>query len=265
MKYSLFIPFFLLLAFSFWARAAEQTPVELQGVTIDEHIGNMITPSTPFTDEQGKAVTLADFFDGKRPVLLNFVYYGCPNICTFLLNNLVTSLKSFPWTAGEEFQIVTISIDPREDAILARQKKEAYLEELGRPEFSNGWHFLTGTDASIQKITDEIGFRYHYDEEEQQYAHASALYTLTPEGKISRYLYGISFLPRDIRLALLEAADGKVGNLVDQFLLYCYHYDPKGRTYALMATNLMKLAGGATIGGVVIFLAALSRKKRKNV
>ncbi|MBI4209596.1 MAG: SCO family protein [Deltaproteobacteria bacterium] len=249
------------------SHAAEPVPVELQEVGIEENLGDAISLDLEFVDETGAPVPLRAFFDGEHPVLLNLVYYECPNLCNFLLNGFTEGLTGLRWTAGDEFQIVTVSIDPREGPELAATKKEAYLKLYKRSEAREGWHFLTGSESHVRQLAQEIGFRYRYDEDQKQYAHAAAVFVLTPQGEISRYLYGIDYPPRDLKLALLEASQGKIGNPVDKFLLFCYHYDPKGRRYALFATNLMKIAGGATVVGIIAFLfyLGIQHRRKENV
>ena len=257
---------FLLFTFYFLlqpARANEQIPLELEGVGITEQTGAKISLDVPFIDEEGKELPLSTYFDGKHPVILIFAYYECPNLCGLLLNGFSQALAQMPWTAGENFQVITLSINPKETADLAGTKKKTYLEKYGRPRAQNGWHFLTGKEENIKKISDQAGFGFKYDADQKQYAHGAGIFVLTPEGKISRTLYGIEFNPRDVKLALLEAANGKIGNVVDKLLLFCYHYDPKGRKYALFATNLMKGAGAVTVLGLGFFVAGLARRKRK--
>lgn len=240
---------------------AESIPPELEGIGVDEKLGSSVNLDAVFRDEQGKEVKLQQFFDAKHPVILTLVYYGCPNLCGFLLNGFVDSLKKFLWSPGKEFKIVTVSIDPSEKAELAAQKKEALLNMYQREGAKEGWHFLTGEESDIKKLSNEVGFKYRYDDQEKQYAHAAVIFILTPDGKISRYLYGIEFNPRDLKLSLLEATQGKIGTVVDKLLMFCFHYDPKGRKYALMATNLMKVGGAITIMGLFVFLWVQLRKK----
>ncbi|MBI2339621.1 MAG: SCO family protein [Deltaproteobacteria bacterium] len=254
-----FALFFVLVSIS--AFAAESLPVELEGVGITEHPGKSISLDVPFTDEEGNELPLSTYFDGKRPVILIFAYYECPNLCGLLLNGFSQTLSQMLWTVGDKFQVVTLSIDPKETSDLAGAKKKAYLEKYGRPQAANGWHFLTGQEENIRKIADQAGFGFKYDADQKQFAHGAGIFVLTPDGKISRTLYGIEFNPRDVKLALLEAANGKIGNVVDKLLLFCYHYDPKGRKYALFATSLMKAGGGVTVLALGLFVANLVRKK----
>jgi protein SCO1 len=235
-------------------------PPELEGVGIVEHIGRRVDTSLSFTNEDGYQVELSSFFHQGRPVLLNLVYYTCPMLCNLLLNGQTSTLREIPWTPGEQFEIVTISIDPTETPKLAGQKKRTYLSNYGRT--APGWHFLVDRDGNVKKLAEQVGFHYRYDERQQQYAHAAAIMILTPEGKLSRYLYGAQFKSRDLRLALTEASAGKTGGAVDRLLLFCFHYDPQARSYVLFATNFMRAGGVAVVlvlGGVLL---NLFRKER---
>lgn len=243
------------------AVAAESIPVELKNIGIVEHLGEPIDLNLTFTDETGATVPLKTYFDGKRPVVMTLAYYGCPNLCGLLLNGMTDTFKEMSWSTGQEFEYVNVSIDPKETPELAAQKKENFLKTYDRPAGAKGWHFLTGTEDNIKALAKQIGFSYFYDPDEKQYAHGSALYILTPDGKLSRYLFGVTFEPRDMRLGLLEATQGKIGNIVDHVLLYCYRYDPKSRKYSLFATRLLKLGAGVTIVGIVGGILLLRRRK----
>jgi protein SCO1/2 len=235
--------------------AEASLPAELEGVGIVEQIGRGVDKSLSFTNEDGYRVELGSFFHQGRPVLLNLVYYTCPMLCNLLLNGQTQTLREIPWTPGNEFEIVTISIDPTETPKLAGQKKRTYLASYGRT--APGWHFLVDRDGNAKKLAEQVGFHYRYDERQQQYAHAAAIMILTPEGKLSRYLYGVQFKPRDLRLALTEASAGKTGGAVDRLLLFCFHYDPQARSYVLFATNIMRAGGVAVVlvlGGVLMSL-----------
>lgn len=251
-----------MLVLSSTAIAAESTPVELKNVAITEHLGQPIDLNLTFKDETGATVPLKKFFDGKKPVVLTLAYYGCPNLCGLLLRGVTDAFKELPWLPGKEFEYVNVSIDPTESSTMAAEKKDNFLKEYGRPEAAKGWHFLVGNDANIHALAQQIGFSYFYDKEQKQYAHGAALYVLTPQGTLSRYLFGITFPPRDLRLALLEASNGKIGTVVDHILLYCYHYDPKGRKYSLIAIRLMKIAGAATLVIIAIGFLLLRRRSR---
>lgn len=243
---------------------ATEVPYELRDVGIEEHLGAQVSVGDlKFKDESGQEVSLSSFFHRDRPVILALAYYECPNLCTMLLNGLTESLRNLDWTAGERFDIVTVSINPKETPELAAEKKAAYLESYGRKQSAAGWHFLTGEESQIHKLASQVGFGYRYDEREKQYAHASAIYVLTPEGRISRYLHGIEFHPKDLRLALLEASNGKIGTVVDRFVLFCYHYDPKTRSYSMALTRVMQAGSAGTVVLFGGFLAVFWQRERK--
>jgi protein SCO1/2 len=238
--------FLLCLLVSAVPVAADQPlPPELRGVGVEEHLGQSVDLNLTFTAEDGYQVPLRSFFRQHRPVLLNLVYYSCPMLCTLLLNGQTSALKEIPWTPGNEFEVVTISIDPTDTFDLAQRKRASYLESYGRP--AAGWHFLTDDHANVKKLADQVGFHYRYDERQAQYAHPAVVMILTPEGKISRYLYGIKFSPRDLRLALTEASESKFSLSTDRILLYCFHYDPQAHGYVLFATNFMRAGGVLTV------------------
>lgn len=253
---------FIFLALISFVWAAEKTPPELEGVGIEERLGHNIDLGLSFVDQDGKSVYLKDYFRDEKPVILALVYYSCPNLCNLLLNGLKDTLSSLDWRVGEKFRIVNVSIDPKETPHLASEKRVNYLKALNLP-LNTPWHFLTGKEENIKKLAGDIGFSYKYDKDQGQYAHSAALYVLTPEGKISRYLFGIMFDRKDLKLSLLEASHGKVGNFVDRMIMFCYHYDPKGRRYSLYATRLMRVGGVVTIVSLIFFLIFLSRRKRE--
>jgi protein SCO1/2 len=236
----------------------------LSKVGIDQKLDSKLPLDTKFLDEAGRSVRLGDYF-GKRPVILALVYYECPMLCTRVLDGLVRATKVLTFTPGQEYDVVAISFDPRERPPLAAQKKAAYLRQYGKPETSTAWHFLTGDIAGIKAVTQAVGFRYVYDVHTAQFAHASAIYVVTPDGRMSRYFYGIEYAPKDIRLGLIEAAQNKIGSPVDQILLFCYHYDPSTGKYTPIAMNILRAAGGATVfalGGFILFLLIRERKTR---
>jgi protein SCO1/2 len=241
--------------------ADQPLPAELQGVGVDERLGRPVDLNLTFIAENGYPVALRDFFHKDRPVLLNFVYYSCPMLCNMILNAQTAALKQIPWTPGNEFEIVTISIDPTETFNLAQQKRAIYLESYGRP--ATGWHFLTDDHGNVKKLADQAGFHYRYDEKQAQYAHPAVIMMLTPEGKLSRYLYGIKFNPRDIRFALTEASESKFGLSVDRVLLYCFHYDPQARGYVLFASRLMRAGGALTVLVLALVLFHFWRRERR--
>jgi protein SCO1/2 len=234
-------------------------PELLKDVGIDQKLNDSISLDLAFRDEAGRPVTLGQFFAGK-PVVLSLVYYYCPMLCTQVLNGMERSLRDVPMDIGKQFSIVTVSIDPTERPALAAAKRALYTGLYGRPGATEGWHFLTGDEPQIKQLANAVGFRYAYDAQSKQFAHASAIMILTPEGRISRYLYGIQYSARDLRLGLVEASEGKIGTPVDQILLFCYHYDPATGKYSLLISRILKAAGVFTILviGIGIFLLARS-------
>lgn len=273
----------LFAATPFRAQAAPEIPVELSQVGITEKLGERVDLGLQFKDEAGNLVPLRQVVDGRKPTVLFIVYYSCPNLCNFFLNGALETLKKLSLTPGRDFNILTVSMDPREGSELAAQKKENYLKAYGRDGAGAGWRFWVNETQltqlpedmhlampknperlkSVRALADQVGFRYRYEKTDGQFAHTAAMVVLTPEGIISRYLYGISFQPRDLRLSLVEASDGKVGNAMDRLLLFCYHYDPKSRKYALFATNLMRLASILTVVIVALGLGVLIARDRR--
>lgn len=228
-------------------RAVEEKPQALREVGIEEHLGDPIDTNLEFVDEDGRSRALRELIKGDKPVLLTFVYYGCPSLCNYHLTGLTAVAKAVPLNIGAEYQFIAVSIDPQETPDLAKQKKENYLKEYGRAVGPGGWHFLTGREENIQALAKQVGFNYHWDTASQQWAHAAAAYVLTPEGKISRYLYGIEFKPQDLRLALLEAGDGRIGTIIDRLVLFCFQFDPAKNRYTLYAYNIMRAGAGITV------------------
>jgi protein SCO1/2 len=241
--------------------APQAIPPELKGVGIDEHINQPIDLNLTFVNEDGQPIALGQFFRRGRPVLLDLVYYECPMLCTVILNGQSQALKQIPWTAGDQFDVVTISFNPADTPELARQKRATYLAYYGRP--SATWHFLVDHGGNARKLADQLGFHYRYDSRTKQFAHAAAIMFLTPDGKISRYLYGVKFNPRDVRLALAEASESKFSFSTERLLLYCFHYDPEARGYVLFATNVMKAGGVLTVLVLSIVLLSFWRRERR--
>lgn len=222
-------------------------PPGLEGVGIDQRLNEPVPLNLTFKDEQGNAVRLSDYFHDGRPVILNLVYYQCPMLCTEVLNGLTAALKVLRFEPGKQFEIVTLSIDPRETPQLAANKKEMYLKKLGNPDAAKGWHFLTGEQAQIAALAGAVGWRYRYDAKLDQFAHAAGIVLITPEGRIAQYYYGVEYSAKDMRLGIVEASQNKIGSLADQVLLYCYHYDPRTGRYGATITNIIRLAGLATV------------------
>jgi protein SCO1/2 len=233
----------------------------LSQVGIDQKLNQQIPLDLNFRDEQGKTVKLAEYF-GEKPVILSLVYYQCPMLCTQVLNAVERGLTNVSLDMGKQFQVVTVSIDPRETPELARTKKNLYVGLYGRAGASEGWHFLTGDEAAIQQLAKAVGFRYAYDPQSGQFAHASGIMLLTPEGKISRYFYGVQYPSRDLRLGLVEASEGKIGTPVDQVLLYCFHYDPATGKYGMVIQNVIRVAGVLTVLIIGMMVFVLSRRER---
>jgi protein SCO1/2 len=241
-----FAAFLLLPAVPMWAQLADQVPEALQEVGVTEHLGAKLPLDATFTDERGERVSLGQYFDGERPVILTLNYYKCPMLCGLMLNGVVDGLEQLAWSPGEEFEMVTISINPLETPELAAAKKQNYLKRLDRPGAGEGWHFLTGYELDIERVAEAVGFGYSYDPETQEYAHAAAIMVITPDGRVTRYLYGIEYPAKRLKFALLEAAEGTIGSPLDQLILYCYHYDPTNRRYSPVAMNIMRVGGSAT-------------------
>jgi len=225
----------------------EPVPKQLERVGVEEKLDAALPLSLLFKDEEGRDVTLGSYFRPGHPVVLTLNYYRCPMLCTLVLNGLVEGMKGLAWTPGDEFTVVTVSIDPRETSALARAKKLSYLEDFGRPSAEAGWHFLTGSQASIDALTNAVGFSYEYDKETDQYGHAAVIMLATPEGRVGRYLYGVVFEPSTLKLGLLEASKGKIGSTWERFILYCFHYDANQGRYALAARSIMRVGGALAV------------------
>lgn len=239
----------------------EPLPAELQNVGIDEHLDTPLPLDLEFMDDAGRKVKLGDYFDGRRPVILTLNYYRCPMLCGLQLNSLTETLKELDWTAGDKFQVLTVSFDPLETPQLAAIKRQNYLREYGRPEAADGWHFLTGRKKSIDALLKATGFRIAWSEKEQQWLHVAALVICTPDGRISRYLVNLVYEPKTLRLSLVEASQGKIGTPLDHILLFCYHYDGEG--YSLAAMNIARAGGGLSVVVVAALLIGLWRRERR--
>lgn len=241
--------------FSFIARTSAEPPA-LQGIGFDQRLNQQVPLDARFVDESGKSIRLGEYF-GSKPVILVLAYYQCPRLCTLVLNGLVQGMLEMGLDAGKDFQVVTISFDPREDWRLAASKKESYVLRYGRPDAADGWHFLTGEEDQIKRLTEAVGFRFRFDPVQNQFMHASGIMILTPGGKISRYFYDVNYPGRDLRLGLVEASNNKIGSPVDQILLYCFHYDATLGRYSASIMNMVRVTGVGTmlaIGAFVVFL-----------
>jgi protein SCO1 len=240
---------------------ASVRPPYLLNVGIEQHLDGQVPPNLAFVDDAGHAVKLGDYF-GKKPLILNLVYYNCTMLCGEVLSGLTGAMKMVKFDLSNEFDVVTVSFNPLETPAIAAAKKQDYLKRYGRPGATSGWHFLTGTAESINALTKAVGFQYQYDPKINQYAHATAIMVLTPQGRISRYFYGVDFPPKDLRLGLVEASQGKIGNAVDQVLLYCYHYDPATGKYGAIVSNVLRLGAAVTIvmlGSLLLILFRLEK------
>jgi protein SCO1/2 len=241
----------------------ESRPIPLRDVEFDQKLDSQIPLDLSFTDERDVPVQLREYLRGK-PILLNFVYYKCRDLCPLLLDGIVRALRAIRFDVGDEFEVLTVSIDPRDNAGLAAAQKKDFLGRYGRAGSERGWHFLTGEEPAIRKLAEAVGFHYSFDPKTDEFAHAAGIVLLTPAGKASRYFYGIEFSPRDLRLGLVEAADGKIGTPIDQLLLFCYHYDPVTGKYGPLVTNLVRLGGLVTVIALGAFILWMLRRERAN-
>jgi len=244
---------------------ANGLPDALKNIGIEQKLGSQLPLDAELKDEDGNVVKLGSYFGTGRPVIVAFVYYECPMLCNQVLNGLTGSLKGISFDAGKEFDVVAISFDAKEfdKPGLAKNKKASYMERYGRPGTEKGWHFLTGTQESIDKVTSAAGFNYKWDEKSNQFAHAAGVMIATPAGKLSRYLYGIDYSPKDIKFGVMESAESKVGNASDQLMLYCFHYDPASGKYGLAILNLVRLGGIATLLGLGAMGFVFWRRNKK--
>src|SRR6202041_3537903 len=237
---------------------ANTRPPRLENVGIEQHLNAQVPPDLIFRDETGKAVKLGDYF-GHKPLILNLVYYNCTMLCGEALAGLSSAMRLIKFDVGNEFDVLTVSFDPKETPEMAAAKKADYLRRYGRPGAAAGWHFLTGPAASIDGLTKAAGVQYQYDPQSGQFAHSTAIMVLTPQGKIAQYYYGVEFAPKDLRLGLIQASQNKIGTVVDQVLLYCYHYDPNTGKYGAIISRVLQLAAGATVLILGTFLLVMFR------
>jgi len=237
-------------------------PETLRSVGIEQKLNAQAPLDLEFTDSKGSRRSLRQFMSG-RPAVLALVYYECPMLCSMELNGLLRALRALPLTAGKEFDVLTVSFDPGDTTFAAAAKRAEYLEKYRRAEGELGWHFLTGGEAEIRKLTEAVGYRYQMDPNTGQWAHASGIMVLTPEGRLSRYFYGIEYSARDLRLGLVEAARERIGSVADQFLLFCYHYDPATGKYGMVVLNIVRAGGIATVLALCAFWWIMHVRERR--
>jgi protein SCO1 len=247
------------------AQIQRGTPDEVEGIEIVARLGEELPLDLRFTDEKGQDVQLAGYFDGKRPVVLSMGYYRCPMLCDLVWSGILQSLSEISLDPGEDYQLVTVTIDPNETATLARQKKADYLESFGRPGAEDSWHFLTGSEDAIKELAKAVGFGYRYLPERDEYAHAAGMMVVSPNGKLTRYLYGVMYEPDTVRMALLEAGEGKIGSALDRVVMYCFHYNPEEGKYTVAAMNMMRLVGLLTVAALGSLIVVLWRRERRRV
>ena len=239
-------------------------PPVLKKVGIDQKLNEQVPLDVVFKDEEGRDVRLGQFFKGK-PVVLSLVYYTCPMLCNQILNGMLSSFRQISFNAGEQFEVINVSFDPRDTPAIAAAKKQTYIKAYNRAGGEAAWHFLTGDEANVRRLADAVGFRYLWDEQTKQFAHASGIMILTPEGKLARYFYGVEYPPRDLRLGLVEASQNRIGTPVDTLMLYCYHYDPATGKYGAVVMNIMRVAGVFTVGLMVALFFVLQKISRRRV
>ena len=242
---------------------ASAMPPALREIGFDQLIDHQLPLDARFTDDEGHEITLGSLY-GKRPVLLSFVYFTCPLLCTQVLNAMTATVSNLPLEAGKDFDLVVISIDPKDTPAVAAAKKAEFVHRYKDPTASAGWHFLTGTESEIRRTAAAAGFKYSWDEQTQQYAHPTGIIVSTPDGRLARYLFGLEFGPRDLKLALVDASEGKVGTLADQLLLYCYHYDPMTGRYGIYVMRVLRIAGVLTVFSIATFILVMLRKERSS-
>ncbi len=244
------------------AQLNQGKPAILEEIGVDEKLGKSIPMDLEFVNSEGQIIRLSDLIEEGKPVLLNPLYYECPTLCGLVLDAVYNVVNELAWSPGTDYTIISFSIDPNETPDIAANAKQSYLTRLGRIGSEKGWHFLTGDEESIKKLTDSIGFRYKYDEQTGEYLHLASIMMISPKGTITRYLYGASFSEFDLRNALYEAADGTIGSAMDKVVMYCFTYDPSSQSYVPVAMNIMKLGGLATVIILGIFLGVFWRRER---
>ncbi|WP_069133286.1 SCO family protein [Rhodohalobacter halophilus] len=256
--------FFIFSTISVSAQLNQAKPQILEEIGVDEKLGDTIPLDLKFANSEGDSVRLGDLIEEGKPVLLNPLYYECPTLCILVLDAVYKVVEQLAWSPGDDYTIISFSIDPEEGPEVATQNKASYLRSLDRPRADEGWHFLTGNEEEIKQLTDAIGFRYKYDEQTGEYVHLASIMMLSPEGVITRYLYGATFKEFDLRNALYEAAEGNIGSAMDKVIMYCFTYDPSSQSYVPVAMNIMKLGGLATVIILGIFLGIFWRRERRS-
>jgi protein SCO1 len=239
--------------------AASEKPQQLREVTFQQRLDEKLPLDATFKDERGRTVTLGDYF-GTKPVILAFVYLQCPMLCTQVMNGISSSLKAVPFSPGKDFDVVLISFDPRDTPAVAAEKKRAHMEYWGATATAGAWHFLTGDEANIRRVTSAAGFNYRWDEPSGQFAHVSGVLVMTPDGRLSRYFYGVEYSPKELRFALVESGEGRIGSAIDELLLYCYHYDPAAGQYGVVVMNLVRIGGVVTLTMMAAFILLMYRR-----
>jgi protein SCO1/2 len=235
---------------------------QLKDVSFKQRLNERLPLDASFTDETGRRVTLGDYF-GRKPVLLAFVYYQCPMLCTQVMNGLSSALKVMPFEAGKDYEVVLVSFDPRDTPATAAEKKRAHLEYWSTEKDAGSWHLLSGDEATIRRVTSAAGFTYRWDERTGQFAHVSGILTVTPDGRLARYFYGVEYSPKELRLALVESGEGRIGSAIDELLLYCFHYDPESGRYGLMVMNLVRLGGVMTVLAMAGFIVVMRLRESR--
>lgn len=273
MKPNLSVAPFLIVMFSCLAWAyqpsspasapSDALPGEIEGVDVTERLGQKLDMSLELTNEEGQTMALGQYFGHGRPVIMAMVYYNCPSLCNFQLNGLVDVVKKMKGQAGVDYDLVAVSMDHTENPEMAKKKKANYMKALGQPGAENGWHFLVASESNVKKLASDLGFRFKWDESQKQFAHAAATYVVTPSGTVSRYLYGIEFAPQTLRLSLVEASEGKIGNIIEQLTLFCFQFNPAKNRYTLYAFNLMRIGAALTVLIIAIFLVPVWLRERQ--
>jgi protein SCO1 len=239
-------------------------PAGLRDVGLDQKLNERLPLDLQFRNEAGHVVRLADYF-GTTPVILTLNYFDCPMLCPLVLNDVLRAVRAIPLALGKDFRVLTVSIDPHDTAAVAATKQQSYVERYGRPGAADAWHFLTGDEDTIESLARAVGFRYVFDPQSRQYAHTAGIMVLTPDGRLARYFYGVEYSPRDLRLALVEASQGRIGSLADQILLFCFHYDPASGRYTLVMLNAVRAGGVTTVFGIGALMIVLFRRERRGV